>query len=73
MYIHMPISHMAPYGAGRAAPSTARSCAQFEAERPRKGFRGKNESVFEASKPAAAAAAEAEAAATATSSSGSSY
>ena len=35
-------SHMAPYGACEVAQSTARSKAQFEAERFRKGFRRKN-------------------------------
>ena len=39
--------HMAPYGACEVAQSTARSKAQFEAERFRKGFRRKNESAFE--------------------------
>ena len=38
---------MAPYGACEVAQSTARSKAQFEAERFRKGFRRKNESAFE--------------------------
>ena len=38
---------MAPYGACDVAQSTARSKAQFEAERFRKGFRRKNESGFE--------------------------
>ena len=35
-------SHMAPYGACEVAQSTARSKAQFEADRFRKGFRKKN-------------------------------
>ena len=38
---------MAPYVACEVAQSTARSKAQFEAERFRKGFRRKNESAFE--------------------------
>ena len=38
---------MAPYGACEVAQSTARSKAQFEAERFRKGFRRKNESASE--------------------------
>ena len=44
MYIYIFIldSHMAPYGACEVAQSTARSNAQFEAERFRKGFRRKN-------------------------------
>ncbi len=37
---------MAPYGACEVAQSTARSKAQFEAERFRKGFRRKSESAF---------------------------
>ena len=38
---------MAPYSACEVAQSTARSKAQFEAARFRKGFRRKNESAFE--------------------------
>ena len=52
IYIHIYIldSHMAPYGACEVAQSTARSNAQFEAERFRKGLRRKTsmvESAFE--------------------------
>ena len=42
IYIYTLDSHMAPYGACEVAQSTARSKAQFEAERFRKGFRMKN-------------------------------
>ena len=38
---------MAPYGGCEVTQRTARSKAQFEAERFRKGFRRKNESAFE--------------------------
>ena len=41
-YIYILDSHMAPYGAGEVAQSTARSNAQFEAERFRKGCRSQN-------------------------------
>ena len=42
VYIYKLDSHMAPYGACEVAQSTARSKAQFEAERFRTGFRIKN-------------------------------
>ena len=42
IYIYIIDSHMAPYGASEVAQSTARSNAQFEAERFRKGCRRKN-------------------------------
>ena len=42
IYIYILGSHMAPYGACEVAQSTARSKAQFEAERFRKGFRRNN-------------------------------
>ena len=41
---------MAPYGACEVAQSTARSNAQFEAERFRKCFRSRVESAFEGKK-----------------------
>ena len=42
IYIYILGSHMAPYGACEVAQSTARSKAQFEAERFRRGFRRRN-------------------------------
>jgi len=42
IYIYILDSHMAPYGACEVAQSTARSKAQFEAERFRRGSRRKN-------------------------------
>ena len=46
IYIYILGSHMAPYGACEVAQSTARSNAQFEAERFRKEFRRKNKHLY---------------------------
>ena len=42
IYIYILDSHMAPYGACEVEQSSARTNAQFEAERFRLGFRSKN-------------------------------